>query len=386
MFHYMDNAATSFPKPEEVLAVMEHFFNNTGGNPGRSGHRLSLKSGEIVYETRDLLAQLFNIEDPLQIVFTLNATMAINMALSGLLKPGDHVITSSLEHNSLARPLRYMETKGVEITRISCSPPDFQINLEELEQSIQKNTRLIALMHGSNVTGTIFPLKEIGKIAKKHGLYFMVDAAQTAGAYPIDVQREGIHMLAFTGHKGLFGPQGTGGLYIDPRLKIESFIRGGTGSLSEEDRQPDFMPDVLESGTPNAMGLAGLSAGVKYILKEGIDKIRGKEEELTFFLLKGLKEIDGIKVFGEESVKRRMPIISFLVDGVSPSTVGEILDDEYNILVRVGLHCSPWAHESMGTIPEGTVRVSLSYFNTEKQVDNLIKALKEIVKEEVETS
>ncbi|PKM79315.1 MAG: cysteine desulfurase, partial [Firmicutes bacterium HGW-Firmicutes-13] len=261
MVYYMDNAATSFPKPKEVLAAMEDYFNNIGGNPGRSGHRLSVKGGEVVYETRESLARLFNIEDSLRIVFTLNGTMAINMALWGLLNPGDHVITSSLEHNSVARPLRFLETKGIEFTRISCAPPNYQLDLVELEQNVRKNTKLIAILHGSNVVGTIFPLEEVGKIAEKHGLCFLVDAAQTAGAYPIDVRKAGIHLLAFTGHKGLFGPQGTGGLYVAPGFKLKSYLRGGTGSLSEEDRQPDFMPDALESGTPNALGLAGLGAG-----------------------------------------------------------------------------------------------------------------------------
>ncbi len=383
MVIYMDNAATSFPKPEGVLSAMNHFFHEIGGNPGRSGHRLSLESGEIVYDTRDALAQLFNIEDPLQIVFTLNATMAINTALSGLLKPGDHVITSVLEHNSVARPLRYLEENGVELTRVSCPAPNYQLDLEQLEKSIRKNTRLIAILHGSNVVGTVFPLEEVGKIARKHGVYFLVDAAQTAGAYAIDVEKAGIHLLAFTGHKGLFGPQGTGGLYVDPKLKLESLYRGGTGSMSEADRQPEFMPDSLESGTPNAMGLAGLGAGVKFILKEGLNKIREKEFELTNSLIQGLSDIPGIKIIGEEKAQNRMPLVSFRMEEVPASTIGEILDENYNIMTRVGLHCSPWAHQTMGTYPEGTVRISLSYLNTLSQVDTLLEAVREISHQEV---
>ncbi|MDO9574575.1 MAG: aminotransferase class V-fold PLP-dependent enzyme, partial [Candidatus Contubernalis sp.] len=340
-------------------------------------------SGEIVYDTRDALAQLFNIEDPLQIVFTLNATMAINTALSGLLKPGDHVITSVLEHNSVARPLRYLEENGVELTRVSCPAPNYQLDLEQLEKSIRKNTRLIAILHGSNVVGTVFPLEEVGKIARKHGVYFLVDAAQTAGAYAIDVEKAGIHLLAFTGHKGLFGPQGTGGLYVDPKLKLESLYRGGTGSMSEADRQPEFMPDSLESGTSNAMGLAGLGAGVKFILKEGLGKIREKEFELTNFLIQGLSDIPGIKIIGEEKAQNRMPLVSFRMEEVPPSTIGEILDERYNIMTRVGLHCSPWAHQTMGTYPQGTVRISLSYLNTLSQVDTLLEAVREISHQEV---
>lgn len=383
MVIYMDNAATSYPKPEEVMSAMNYFFNEIGGNPGRSGHRLSLRSGEVVYDTRDALAQLFNIEDPLQIVFTLNATMAINMALSGLLKPGDHVITSTLEHNSTARPLRYLEGTGVELTRIDCPAPNFQLDLDQLEQSICKNTRLISILHGSNVVGTVFPLEEVGKIARKHGIYLMVDAAQTAGAYPIDVQNAGIHLLAFTGHKGLFGPQGTGGLYVNPELKLDSLYRGGTGSRSEEDRQPEFMPDSLESGTPNAIGLAGLGAGVKYILREGLPKIREKEIELTNHLIKGLNSIPGVIIIGEEKAENRMPLVSFVMEGVTPSMVGEFLDERYDIMTRVGLHCSPWAHQSMGTFPEGTVRISLSYLNTPSQLDTLLQAVYELSREEV---
>ncbi|RQD75430.1 MAG: aminotransferase class V-fold PLP-dependent enzyme [Candidatus Syntrophonatronum acetioxidans] len=384
MVLYMDNAATSYPKPEEVIKSMEDFFYNIGGNPGRSGHRLSLASGMKVYDTRQSLADLFNIEDPLQIVFTLNATMALNLALWGLLKPGDHVVTSKMEHNSLARPLRFLEGKGVEITRVNCTPPEYQLDLEELEKSINERTKLIAIIHGSNVTGTIFPLHGIGKIAERYGVWLLVDAAQTAGAYPLNVEKDGVHLLVFTGHKGLFGPQGTGGVYVDPRLKLESYFRGGTGSRSEEDRQPDFMPDFLESGTPNALGLAGLGAGVKYILQEGIEKIRAKEKELTERLLKGLEDIPGAIIYGREKVENRMPIVSFRLNDISPSSVGEILDEKYNILTRVGLHCSPWAHDNIGTKPEGTVRVSLSYFNSEEEVEYFLKAINEINKGEVD--
>lgn len=386
MVIYMDNAATSYPKPGAVMEAMQGFSYHIGGNPGRSGHRLSRKSGEVVYETRALLGELFNIADPLQIAFTLNATMAINLALGGLLKPGDHVITSGVEHNSLARPLRHLETRGIRLTRLPCRPPTFQLDLDELQGAIQEDTRLIALLHGSNVTGTIFPLEEIGEVARRHGLWFLVDAAQTAGAYPIDVQEAGVHLLAFTGHKALLGPQGTGGLYVDPRLKLEPVIRGGTGSLSEKDRQPVFMPDALESGTPNALGLAGLGAGVRYVLEEGVNRIRQKEMGLVTRLLEGLKGIPGIKIYGEEVPARRVPLVSFRVEGFSSSTVGEGLDEEYDIMTRVGLHCSPWAHQSLGTFPEGTVRVSLGYLNRDEEIDYLLSSLNKMVEEGIKVT
>jgi cysteine desulfurase family protein len=304
--------------------------------------------------------------------------MALNIALMGMLEPGDHVITSTMEHNSIARPLRYLESQGVQLTRISCDSQTGELNPSDVKAAMKPNTKLVALVHGSNVTGTILPIEEVGKITQQRGILLLVDAAQTAGTYPIDVEEMGIDSLAFTGHKSLFGPMGTGGLYVRPGLQVKPLIRGGTGSRSEEDTQPDFMPDRLESGTPNTIGLAGLGAGVKFILNEGIDKVKEDKKILTKRLLEGFAEIDGLKICGLRNTDNRLAIVSFNLENVPCSEVGQILDERYGIMVRCGLHCAPWAHKTIGTHPGGTVRASIGYFNTEKEVDFLIKAVKEI--------
>ncbi len=265
---YLDNAASGWPKPPEVLEAMAHFMREVGANPGRSGHRLAIEAARIVYGTREALATLFGAADPLRIVFAANATEALNLALSGLLRRGDHVITSSMEHNSVMRPLRALQRRGVELSVVHCTPEGL-LDPREIEAVIRPNTRLIALIHASNVIGTLLPIAEVGRIARRHGLLFLVDAAQTAGAVPIDVEADAIDLLAFTGHKALMGPQGTGGLYIGPRValdELEPILRGGTGSHSESEEQPGFLPDRYESGTLNGVGLAGLGAGVRFLL------------------------------------------------------------------------------------------------------------------------
>ncbi|HDP70032.1 MAG TPA: aminotransferase class V-fold PLP-dependent enzyme [Actinobacteria bacterium] len=377
---YFDNAATSYPKPPCALEACKDFTERVGANPGRSGHRLSVEAGRILYDARASLAELFNIEDPLQIIFTYNATYAVNVALFGLLKPGDHVITSSIEHNAIARPLRYLESQGVELMRVPVDPKSCQIDPDDFKKALKSNTKLIAILHGSNVTGVIFPIAEIGKIARENDVLFLADVAQTAGAYPVDVETMNIDFLAFTGHKSLFGMQGTGGLYVREGINLLPLVRGGTGSKSEEDVQPDFMPDSLESGTPNTPGLAALAAGVKFIQERGILNIRSHEEELIRKLINGLIEIDEVNLVGDISLDCRLPVISFNIEGLLPSEVGQILDEKYNIMVRVGLHCAPWAHQTMGTYPKGTVRASLSYLNTKDEVDCFLKAVGEISK------
>ncbi len=375
---YFDNAATSYPKPPQMLKGMKFFIEKIGSNPGRSGHRLSLAGGRIINQTRENLAQLFNISDPLKIAFTHNATHALNFALSGILEPGDHVITSNIEHNSIARPLRYLTERGIEFSQVKVDEKTSQLNPEDIKKKFKKNTKMIALIHGSNVTGIIFPIREIGKIARENGVYFLVDASQTAGAYPIDVEEDKIDLLAFTGHKALLGPQGTGGLYVRPGISLKPIIFGGTGSHSEEDRQPLFMPDVLESGTANTVGLAGLKESVKFILKTGVEKIRNHEKKLTQRLIDGLKEIKEVILYGSDNLEEHLPVVSFNIKGFSPSEVGEILDKKYQIYVRVGLHCAPWAHQAIGTYPEGTVRFSLGYYNTAKEVDFALTAIEKI--------
>ncbi|MDO8886454.1 aminotransferase class V-fold PLP-dependent enzyme [Candidatus Oleimmundimicrobium sp.] len=375
---YFDNAATSYPKPPATLEACKYFTNKVGANPGRSGHRLSVEAGRILYDARASVAELFNIEDPLQIIFTYNATYALNMALFGLLNPGDHVITSSIEHNSIARPLRHLESQGVELTRISVDSKTCQIDPCDFKKAIKPNTKLIAILHGSNVTGAILPVAEIGKITREDNVLFLVDSAQTAGVYPIDVEAMNIDLLAFTGHKSLFGIQGTGGLYVREGVNVRPLIRGGTGSKSEEDIQPDFMPDCLESGTPNTPGLTALTAGVKFVLAEGILKIRSHEEALIKQLVDGLSAIDGVNLIGDMTLDCRLPVVSFNVSGLLSSEVGQILDEKYDIMIRVGLHCAPWAHQTMGTYPKGTVRVSLSYLNKSDEVKYFLNAVNEI--------
>ena len=382
MVIYFDNSATSYPKPKEMLKAMATFTEKIGSNPGRAGHRLSVEGGRIMENTRELLAELFNIRDPLRISFTYNATYAINIGLQGLLNRGDHVITSSLEHNAIARTLNYLTQKGIEYTKIPVNPVSCRLNIEDIKKSIKKNTKIIAMLHGSNVTGTTFDLSDIGKTARENNLIFLVDTAQTAGCYPIDVEKNKIDILAFTGHKSLLGPQGTGGLYIRPGLAVKPIIHGGTGSYSENDTQPLFMPDAFESGTQNTVGLAGLEASLNFILKTGVEKIRKHEIDITRYLLKKLAEIPEIIIYGGDDIDARLPVFSLNIKGISPSTVGQILDDRFNIMSRIGLHCSPWAHQTIGTYPNGTIRFGLGFFNTKEEIDKSIKALKEIIRSE----
>ncbi len=377
---YFDNAATSWPKPPGVIEAMVHFMQEVGANPGRSGHRLSVEAGRIVYEAREALAELFNIEDPLRIVFGPNATEALNLALRGYLRPGDHVITSSMEHNSVMRPLRALEREGVQLTVVACSPDGF-LDPADVEAAIQPNTVMAVLNHGSNVVGSLLPVAEAGRICCQHDLLLLVDAAQTAGAYPIDVEADHIDLLGFTGHKALCGPMGTGGLYIGPRVDLERFEplkRGGTGSRSELEEQPDFLPDMCESGTANTVGLAGLGAGVRFVLEQGVEKIRRHEEELTAQLIEGLQAIPGVTLYGGCDAARQTATVSFNVGGLEPSEVGFQLDEEYGILCRVGLHCAPSAHKTIGTFPRGTVRFGLSYFNTKEEVKAALRAVREM--------
>ncbi|MCE5194115.1 MAG: aminotransferase class V-fold PLP-dependent enzyme [Nitrospiraceae bacterium] len=379
---YLDNAASSFPKPKQVEEAALNFLRNIGANPGRSGHRLSIEAGRIIYKTRESLAALFGVKDPLRIVFGLNATEALNLALNGILKKGDHVITSSIEHNSVMRPLRELEKNGIEISVVKCSSHGL-IDPDDIRESIKKNTRLIVINHASNIIGTIQPVSEIGKIAREHGTLFLLDAAQTGGCCPIDFEKDMIDLLAFTGHKNLYGLQGTGGLIIGEIIDIKKFQplkTGGTGSRSEYEKQPDFLPDKFESGTPNTIGLAGLGAGVEFVLKEGIKKIQKHEIKLTRKLITGLKNIQDVIVYGLDNPEKRTATVSFNIKGIASSDIGLTLDEKYDIMCRIGLHCSPAAHKTIGTFPDGTVRFSMSYFTTEKDIDNTLEAVADIAK------
>ncbi len=374
---YFDNAATSWPKPPEVAEAMTHFLTHIGASPGRSGHRLALEAGRMVYQTREVLAELFHAPDPLRVVFSHNVTESLNLALTGLLRPGDHVITSSMEHNSMMRPLRELERHGVELSIVRSSDAGL-LDPDDVKAAIRSKTRMIALNHASNVVGTIQPTAEIGVIARQHDLLFLLDAAQTAGAYPIDVQAEGIDLLGFTGHKSLYGPTGTGGLILGERVRIEQLRplkRGGTGSRSEEEEQPCFLPDMAESGTCNAVGLAGLLTSLKWIKARGVAQIRQHEMLLTQQLLDGLQSITGVTVYGIREVARQTATVSFNIAGVEPSDVGLCLDDEFGILCRVGLHCAPAAHKTMNTFPVGTVRFGLGAFNTPEEVARALTAV-----------
>ena len=380
---YFDSAATSWPKPPGVAQAMVRFLDEVGANPGRSGHRLSIEAGRVVYAAREATAELFGAPDPLRVVFGHNVTEALNLALRGLLRPGDHVITSSMEHNSMMRPLRALEREGVELTVVPCSPQGFLDPLR-VEAAVQPNTTMIALNHASNVVGTLLPIARVGRFARQHDLLLLVDAAQTGGAYPLDVQAEGVDLLAFTGHKSLHGPMGTGGLIVGERVdeaRLRPLKRGGTGSHSEHEEQPTFLPDSCESGTPNAVGLAGLQAGISWVLERGVPGIRAHEEALTQRLIDGLGGIPGVTVFGGLEASQQTATVAFDVGGLEPSEVGLRLDEEYGIMCRVGLHCSPAAHKTIGTFPVGTVRFGLGAFNTAQEVDSALAAIEALARE-----
>lgn len=377
---YLDNSATTWPKPPAVIEAMARYLEEIGGNPGRSGHSRSIDAARTLYEAREALAAFFHVRDPLRIVFTLNATDALNLALKGLLQPGDHVITSSMEHNSVMRPLRDLERKGMGLTVVSCSGAGL-LDSDDVEKEILPNTKMVILTHASNVTGTVLPIRDVGRITRERGLLFLVDAAQTAGAYPIDMEEDCIDLLAFTGHKSLYGPQGTGGLVIGERVRekeMSPLRQGGTGSRSEFEEQPDFLPDRFESGTPNGIGIAGLLAGLQYLEKRGIDAIRLHEMELIDGLLAGLKKIDRVKIYGFPNGKDRTATLSFNIPGIPSSEVALRLEREFGILCRSGLHCAPSAHRTIGTFPEGTVRFSLGAFNTKEEIDLALQAVSKI--------
>ncbi len=379
---YLDNAATSFPKPDNVLSAMINYQQTIGASPGRSGHGRSIDAGRIVYETREILSRLFRIGDPLRIVLTKNSTEALNIVLRGAIKPGDHVITSSMEHNSVMRPLRWLESQGVELSLIPCSPRG-ELDPGDIRQYLRHNTKMVILTHASNVTGTIMPIEAIGSLVKEKGdILFCVDAAQTAGVVPIDVRKAAIDLLAFTGHKSLFGPQGTGGLYIRKGLEkiIDPLMTGGTGSRSEFEAQPDFMPDKYESGTPNTVGCAGLYAGVSFVLERAVEGIRAVEEKLTARFLSQMADMSGpVKIYGPNDVFKQTAVVSFNMAGISASDAALHFEERYGILCRAGLHCAPSAHRTLGTFPGGAIRFSFGYFNTNQDVDTAVEAVRSLL-------
>jgi cysteine desulfurase family protein len=376
----LDNAATSHPKPESVYRAVEYAIREIGASPGRGGYRRGLEATHILFETREALAGLFGIRDSSRIAFTSSATEGLNMAILGLLWSGGHVITSSMEHNSVTRPLHLAQKRGAEITRIPCDRRGL-LNPRDVAAALRRDTRLIVLSHCSNVTGTIQPVGEIGLLAKKAGVPFLVDAAQSAGLLPIDVEDLGIGLLVCPGHKGLLGPQGTGFLYVAEGINLLPILAGGTGSHSSDEEQPAEMPDRFESGTPNVPGIAGLRAGAEFIIQTGIEVIREKERTLVAQVMEGLARIPGVTLYGPLPSHERGGIVSFTVQGLDPSFIGFTLDREYGIDVRVGLHCSPDSHRTIGTFPVGTVRVSPGWFTTEDEIETFLRAMEVIVRQ-----
>lgn len=373
---YLDNAATTFPKPNEVYTEVDNCLRTYCANPGRGSHNMSIKCEMKILSCRDLLATLFNISDPLRIIFTSNTTDSLNIAIKGLLKPGDHVITTMIEHNSVLRPLHSLKKDNIEITTI---PVDLKgyLNLKDIQNSIKSNTKALIVNHGSNVLGTIQDIVSIGELAKKFGLVFIVDAAQTAGYSDIDVKKMNIDLLAFPGHKSLLGLQGTGGLFISENINLSSLKEGGTGSNSNSVIHPDFSPDKFESGTLNTPGIVALSEGVKFILNKGINNIRNHEINLMEYLTSELKKLPYIKIYGETEPSIKTPVLSFNMDRFDSSDIGKILSKK-EIFLRTGYHCTPLIHKIIGTEFKGTVRISPGYFNTFYDIETLINVLIEI--------
>jgi cysteine desulfurase family protein len=376
---YLDNAATSFPKPESVYRALDHVARTSLGNPGRAGHKMAREAEMALDGCRHLLNQFFHGEAPERFVFTLNCTDALNMGIKGTIKEGDHVITTDLEHNSVSRPLRALELVGrISLTRVKADAGG-TVDPEAIRKAITPKTRLIALTHASNVLGTVQPIADVGRIARERDLLFLVDAAQTAGVLPIDVQNMLIDLLAFPGHKGLLGPTGTGALYVGSRAKLGAWREGGTGGDSSSETQPREFPYFLEGGTPNVLGVAGLAAGIKYLQERGLSAIHAHEVELTERLWQRLDGLDGCVVYGHRDAARRVGTISFSTESFPASDLGAILDVDFNIAIRPGLHCAPYIHRSLGTFPDGTVRVSPGPFNTQDDIDGLSQALAEVI-------
>lgn len=379
---YLDNAATTFPKPEIVYKTMDTFYRTFGANPGRSGHKMAVVAEKEIEDTRSVAARLFGIRDANRFIFTFNATDAINMGIKGLLKPGDHVITTYLEHNAVSRALYNLESKNIiTVTKVKNSSEGF-IDPDDIKNAIRPETRLVVMTHAPNVLGTIQPVREIGRMVRENDILFMVDAAQTAGVCEIDVITSCIDMLAFTGHKGPLGPTGTGGLYVGDRLTLNPWREGGTGFEPASLTQPEELPFKLESGTPNLVGIAGLRAGIEYILSRGIPAIRAHEQKLIGKLIHALEDDERFILYGSKDAARKVGILSINVKGFKPSEIGAILDQSFDIAVRPGLHCAPFAHQVIGTFPDGAVRISPGCFNTEEDISLFIDALDKITSEE----
>lgn len=378
---YLDNASTSFPKAPTVATAMSDYITNRGININRGSYALAYDVEDIIYTTRQRLNTLFNGHDPSHVIFTQNVTMSLNMVIKGLLKAGDHVLVSSMEHNAVMRPLTQLLDKGITFDTIPCDSTG-SIQMDSIEPLIRPNTVALIINHASNVCGTIQPLESIGPICKAHNLQFIVDAAQTAGVIPIDVKVCHIDALCFTGHKGLLGPQGIGGIILTKEMaqNLTPLIAGGTGSFSHLETLPTHMPDAFESGTLNLPGIIGLNEGLAYIESQGMENIHNHELALTQSFLEGLQSIAGINIVGKQNIQDRTAVVSITIDGMDPASIAYELESNYHIMTRVGLHCAPRAHQTLETYPEGTVRFSFGYANTHKDVETALSALHRIVK------
>ena len=378
---YLDNASTSFPKAPNVASAMADYITNRGININRGSYALAYDVEDIIYTTRQRLHPLFNGHDPAHVIFTQNVTMSLNMVIKGLLKAGDHILVSSMEHNAVMRPLTQQLDKGITFDIIPCDVTG-SIQLESIETLIRPNTVAMIINHASNVCGTVQPIESIGAICKAHNLHFILDAAQTAGVIPIDVKACHINALCFTGHKGLLGPQGIGGIILTKEIAqiLTHLIAGGTGSFSHLETMPTHMPDAFEAGTLNLPGIIGLNEGLSYIESVGMKNIHNHELTLTKTFLEGLRSITGINIIGKQDIQDRTAVVSITIDGMDPASIAYELESTYHIMTRVGLHCAPRAHQTLGTYPEGTVRFSFGYANTLEEVDMALSALHTILK------
>ena len=376
---YFDNASTSFPKAEGVAEAVYHYMKDCGCNINRGGYDEAYQAEETVLRTRQQLTELFHGPDCRNVVFTRNITESLNVLLKGFLKAGDHVLVSAMEHNAVMRPLTQLTEQGVSFDRIPCGA-DGTLDVSAMDRLLRENTRAVVMLHASNVCGTLMPIETVGAFCHAHGLRFILDTAQTAGVFPIDMEAMHIDALAFTGHKGLLGPQGIGGFILQPDMVplVQPLIAGGTGSISHEEQMPSFMPDRFEAGTMNLPGIMGLHAALRWLEQETIDAVRSHELELTERFLSGALDIPHLRVIGRQDIAERAGVVSVVPENADPALVADALGREYGIMVRVGLHCAPNAHKTLGTFPTGTIRFSFGRWNTPQQVDTALSALREL--------